>query len=129
MSETVAGTELRGAAYAVTELPPVALPGGLTGEAYVQGGYVTGDFATAFVDGQARITGELAGTENFRLTAGGGAWGGAQEDAERLDIGPSAGVSFRLGQARGRVSADYRFRVAGDAEPASGPALTLTAGF
>ena len=129
VSETVAGTELRGAAYAVTELPPVALPGGLTGEAYVQGGYVTGDFATAFVDGQARITGELAGTENFRLTAGGGAWGGAQEDAERLDIGPSAGVSFRLGQARGRVSADYRFRVAGDAEPASGPALTLTAGF
>jgi len=129
VSETDGGTELRGAAFAVTELPPVALPGGLTGEAYVQGGYVSGDFATAFVDGQARITGELAGTENFRLTAGGGAWGGAQEDAERLDIGPSAGVSFRLGQARGRVSADYRFRVAGDVEPASGPALTLTAGF
>ncbi len=129
VSETDGGTELRGAAYAITELPPVELPAGLTGEAYVQGGYVSGDFATAFVDGQARITRELAGTNNFRLTAGGGAWGGAQDDAQRLDIGPSAGVSFRVGQARGRVSADYRFRVAGDAEPASGPALTLTAGF
>lgn len=129
VSETDSGTEMRGAAYAITELPPVELPAGITGEAYVQGGYVTGQFATAFVDGQARITRELAGTENFRLTAGGVAWGGAQDDAQRLDIGPSAGVSFQVGQARGRISADYRFRVAGDAEPASGPALTLTAGF
>ncbi|WP_120076912.1 hypothetical protein [Aurantiacibacter odishensis] len=129
VSETDGGTELRGAAYAVTELPPVSLPAGLTGEAYVQGGYVSGEFATAFVDGQARITRELASAGDFRLTAGGGVWGGAQEDAERLDVGPSAGVSFRIGAARGRVSADYRFRVAGDAEPASGPALTLTAGF
>ena len=129
VSETDRGTELRGAAYAVTELPPVNLPGGMTGEAYVQGGYVSGEFATPFVDGQARITRQLAGTDDFRLTAGAAAWGGAQEDGERLDVGPTAGVSFRLGQARGRVSADYRFRVAGDAEPASGPALTLTAGF
>ncbi len=129
VTETDRGTELRGAAYAVSELPPVALPGGFTGEAYVQGGYVTGEFATPFVDGQARITRELAGTDQFRLTAGAGAWGGAQEDASRLDVGPSAGVSFDLGAARGRVSADYRFRIAGDAEPSSGPALTLTAGF
>ncbi len=129
VSETDAGAELRAAAFAVSELDPLALPAGFTAEAYMQGGYVTGEFATPFVDGQARITRELTGTDNFRLTAGGGVWGGAQDDAQRLDVGPSAGVSFRLGQARGRLSADYRFRVAGDAEPASGPALTLTAGF
>ncbi|WAT19137.1 hypothetical protein OZN62_06110 [Aurantiacibacter sp. MUD11] len=129
VSETDRGTELRGAAYAVSELPPVALPAGLTAEAYVQGGYVTGEFATPFFDGQARITRQLAVGEDFRLTAGGAAWGGWQDDAERLDVGPSAGISFRVGEARGRLSADYRFRVAGDAEPASGPALTLTAGF
>ena len=58
-----------------------------------------------------------------------GAWGGAQDGASRLDIGPSAAVSFRLGEGRGRVAADYRIRVAGEAEPASGPALTLSAGF
>lgn len=129
VSETVNGTELRGAAYAVTQLAPVDLPAGLSAEAYFQGGYVSGDFATPFVDGQARIVRELARTDNFRLTAGGGAWGGAQKDARRLDVGPSAGISFRLGEAQGRVAADYRFRVAGNAEPASGPALTLTAGF
>ena len=36
---------------------------------------------------------------------------------------------FRVGEARGRLAADYRFRVAGDAEPRSGPALTVSAGF
>ncbi|MBH5323391.1 hypothetical protein [Aurantiacibacter sediminis] len=129
VSETDRGTELRGAAYAVSEFPPVNLPAGLTGEAYIQGGYVTGDFATGFVDGQARITRRVVGTEDFRLEAGAGAWGGVQEGSGRLDIGPSASVSFRLGDARGRVSADYRLRVAGEAEPSSGPALTLSAGF
>ncbi len=129
VSETDRGSELRGAVYAVTELPPVALPAGLTAEAYLQAGYVTGDFATPFADGQARVTRELAGNDNMRLSAGGAAWGGAQEDAQRLDIGPSAGLAFRIGETRARISADYRFRIAGDAEPSSGPALTLTAGF
>ena len=129
VSETDRDTEMRGAVYAVTELPPVALPAGLTAEAYVQGGYVTGEFATPFVDGQARVTRELAGTQDLRLMAGAAAWGGAQDDAQRLDIGPSVGVGFRIGRARGRVAADYRIRIAGDAEPSSGPALTLMAGF
>ncbi|MFB0613467.1 hypothetical protein [Aurantiacibacter poecillastricola] len=129
VSETDRGTELRGAAYAVTELAPIDLPAGLSGEAYLQGGYVTGEYATAFVDGQARVTKGLAGSSTFKLTAGGGAWGGAQEDGRRLDIGPTAALEFGIGGARGRISADYRFRVAGNAEPSSGPALTLTAGF
>jgi hypothetical protein len=129
VSETDRGTEVRGAAYAVSELPPVQLPAGFSGEAYVQAGYVSGEFATPFVDGQARITREVARSDNFRLTAGAGAWGGAQEDAGRLDVGPSAAVGFDLGRARGRLAADYRFRVAGEAEPSSGPAITLTAGF
>ena len=129
VSETDRGTEARAAVFAVTELPRVTLPGGFEGEAYVQGGYVTGEFATAFADGQARITRPIAGADDFRLTAGAGAWGGAQDDAQRFDVGPTAAASFAVGSARGRISADYRFRVAGDAEPASGPALTLTAGF
>jgi len=123
-------TELRAAAYVVSELPPVELPAGVTAEAYVQAGYVTGDFETGFVDGQARLTKDLLIKDDFRLSAGGGAWGGAQEGASRLDVGPSASVTFRLGEESfGRLSADYRVRVAGDASPARGPALTLSAGF
>ena len=123
------GTVVRPAAYAVTELAPQALPGGLVAEGYGAAGYVGGSDATAFVDGQARVDRSLASANDFDLRAGGGAWGGAQRDAARLDIGPTASLTFRLGEGRARVAADYRVRVAGDARPASGPALTLSAGF
>ena len=129
VSERSGGRELRGAAYGVTELPRVQLPAGFAADIYAQGGYVTGDFATAFVDGQARVTRPVGRVEDFRLEAGAGAWGGAQEGASRLDVGPTASLGVRLGAVNARLSADYRFRVAGDAEPASGPALTLSAGF
>ncbi len=129
LNQRASGTQTVPAAYAVSELPPQRLPGGLTGEAYVQAGYVGGSDSTAFVDGQARVDRSLAANNDFDLRAGTAVWGGAQDDGSRLDVGPSASLSFRMGEARGRVAADYRIRVAGNAEPASGPALTLSAGF
>ena len=129
VSNRAQGQEVRPAAYAVTELAPQQLPGGLQAQVYAQAGYVGGEVATGFVDGQARIDANLASAGDFDLRAGAAVWGGAQRDGERLDVGPSASLTFRMGEARGRLAADYRFRVAGDAEPASGPALTLSAGF
>jgi hypothetical protein len=129
ISETSRGTELRPAVIAVTEFPPLGLPHGVRAEAYVQGGYVGGASATAFVDGQGRVERRLMQFGEAEVSAGAGVWGGAQKGAARLDIGPTAAASFRLGESRGRVAADYRFRVAGEAEPRSGPALTLSAGF
>lgn len=129
MTETVTGTELRPAVVAVTEIPPIPLPRGFGAEAYVQGGYVGGRFATAFVDGQARVERPVARLGDSQIAAGAGVWGGAQKGARRLDIGPSAAVTFRLGEGHGRVAADYRFRIAGAAAPKSGAAVTLSAGF
>lgn len=123
------GTEARPAAFAYSEFPPLKLPLRARGEAYVQGGYVGGKFATAFVDGQVRIDREVATLGPAELRAGGGAWGGAQKGAERLDFGPGATVALELGGAPLRMSADWRFRVAGDADPSSGPALTVSTGF
>jgi len=128
-SDRATGSEVRPAAFVVTELAPQHLPAGMVAEAYAQAGYVGGRVHTAFVDGQARADRSLASAGDFDLRAGAAAWGGAQREGARLDVGPSASLSFQLGHARGRVAADYRFRVAGDAEPASGPALTLSAGF
>lgn len=72
--------------------------------------------------------GALAATYPFmpRLAVGGGLWGGTQPGLHRLDAGPrlSYGLSPRL-----KVHLDYRFRMTGNAEPASGPALTLSGGF
>jgi hypothetical protein len=126
----VAGSEVRPAAFAVTELPPARLPLGFRAELYAQAGYVGGRFATAFADGQVRVDRQVVPIgENAELRVGGAVSGGAQKHAERLDVGPSAAVSFRLGEANSRLALDYRFRVAGDAEPRSGPALTFSAGF
>lgn len=129
------GTRLRPAVTAYTELPPIELPRRLRGEAYVQAGYVGGGYATPFVDGQLRIDRKLETVGRGELRAGVGAWGGAQKGASRLDLGPAATVGMGLGgmglgeTASARLALDWRFRVAGNAEPSSGPALTLSAGF
>ena len=124
------GQHLRPALALVTELPPQKLPLGFTGEVYVQGGYVGGRYATAFIDGLARAERPVTNLGKFRLRAGAGAWGAKQRGAARLDVGPTASVTFRLADtASARLAADWRFRVGGDAKPDSGPALTLSAGF
>lgn len=128
-TRTTTGTVVRPAAALVTELPPAQLPGGLRAEAYLQAGYVGGRDATGFVDGQARIEKPLASLGKFRLRAGGGAWGGAQRGANRLDLGPTATLEIPLGGATSRVAADYRFRMAGGAAPGSGPVVTVSVGF
>jgi hypothetical protein len=130
LTSTDSGFVLRPAAFLVTELPPFALPFGLRGEAYGQAGYVGGQFATAFADGQFRADRRLLPIGSGDLRLGGGLWGGAQRGAARLDIGPS--LSFGQAVSRSgslRISADWRFRVVGAAAPASGPAVTLSAGF
>ena len=123
------GSEVRPAVLAVTELPPLTLARGVEAEAYAQGGYVGGRFATPFVDAQARAMVDVSEFGGSRLSAGAGVWGGAQKGAARIDVGPSAALRFRLGAVNSRLALDYRLRVAGDAQPASGPALTLSAGF
>ena len=129
-SDGSGGTNLRPAAFVVTELPPVGLPMGMRGEAYAQAGYVGGRDATAFVDGQLRVDRPVGHLGRTGLRLGGGAWGGAQEGASRLDIGPTAAIDMGLGKAASlRLGIDWRFRVAGNAAPDSGPAITLSAGF
>jgi hypothetical protein len=123
-------TYVRPAVFAVTELPPFALPLGLRGELYGQAGYVGGRFATGFADGQLRIDRRLAGIGKGDLRLGGGVWGGVQKGTSRLDAGPTLTIGQPLGGSGSlRLGADWRFRVAGKAAPGSGPAVTLSAGF
>ncbi|MGV2495425.1 hypothetical protein [Pelagerythrobacter aerophilus] len=121
--------ELRPATFAVTELPPVDLPLGLRGEAYAQAGYVGGKFATAFADGQARVDREVARFDLAKVRAGAGVWGGAQKGAARLDVGPTASLDLEIGDAPARLALDYRWRIAGEAAPGRGIAVTLSTGF
>lgn len=125
---------VRPAAYAVTELVPVALPLGAQLEVYGQAGWVGGPGATPFVDGQASVTREVRAISNLtdttmRLSIGAAAWGGAQEDAQRIDIGPTLRLDVTVGTVPARLSVDWRERVGGDAAPESGLAATFSTRF
>ena len=122
-------TRLRPAASLVSELPPLPLPLGAEAEIYAQGGYVGGKNATPFFDAQFTADRKLVLRGPAELRLGAGVWAGGQEGATRLDLGPRASLRLRIGQAPSRLALDWRFRVAGNAAPASGPALTLSAGF
>jgi len=100
------------------------LPHGVRVDAYGQAGVVGVRARDLFVDGSVRVTAPAGPVE-----IGGAAWGAAQPGAARLDAGPQVSVRVRAGPAALRLSADWRFRVAGDAAPDSGPALTLAADF
>ncbi|QIQ86909.1 hypothetical protein [Erythrobacter sp.] len=127
-------TELRPGAFAVTELAPQRLPLAFSLEAYAQAGYVGGNAGTAFADGQVALTREVARFDAgpmgpARFSLGGGAWGGAQEGASRLDVGPTMRLDLKVGEVPARVSVDWRERVGGDAAPSSGVAATVSTRF
>lgn len=134
VTDSAFGTALRPAAFAVTELAPLALPLETQLEAYVQAGWVGGAEATGFADGQASLTREVEQVASItanaaRLRIGAGAWGGAQEGAQRIDIGPTMRVDLTLGTVPARLSLDWRERVGGTAGPESGLAATLSTRF
>lgn len=122
-------TVIRPAAFVVTQLKPQKLLLSSQITAYGQAGYVGGDFATPFADGQARLDREVVKYDLAKLRAGAGVWGGAQKGAARLDLGPTASADITVGGTPARLAVDYRHRVAGDAEPQSGIAITLSTGF
>ena len=113
----------------IAAMGPQQLPLGFQAEPYGQAGYVTGIGGTWFADGQLRVDRRVLRHGRAELRAGAGVWGGAQRDAARLDAGPGLTLSFPLGPAQARLSADWRYRVAGKAAPDSGLAVTLATGF
>ena len=91
-------------------------------DAYLQGGIVGIRDRDLFADGAFTATRPV-----FRnYSAGVGVWGGAQPGLYRIDAGPRLSMRVRDNI---RVHADWRQRLAGKADPGSGPALTLAADF
>ena len=123
------GSAWRPAAYATTGFDKVALPLGSTLRGYAAAGYVGGEASTPFVDGQLVTSRKLRSVGATEVSIGAGAWGGAQDGAERLDVGPSAGLAFPIASGTARLSLDYRQRIAGNAAPSSGIAATLATSF
>lgn len=91
-------------------------------DAYLQAGVVGFKTRDRFVDGGLTLTRPV-----YRNFSGGfGIWGGAQPGVYRLDAGPRVTMNVRNNV---KVHVDWRQRLAGNAQPGSGPAITLAGDF
>lgn len=110
----------------VSEVP---MPAGFRLDAYAQAGVVGARRIDLFADGAVVIDRRLGADERSPLRLGALAAGAAQPGAARVDVGPR--LTLRLPEVGegGRIALDWRHRVAGDARPDSGLALTLAADF
>lgn len=115
-------------AYAAGGFYRGGAPGALEFDGYAQAGVVGARRRDGFVDGALRL--------GYRLPArhvvpvmGVGLWGAAQPGVSRIDIGPRASLRLPLAGHVMTVALDGRFRLAGQARPGSGAALTVAADF
>jgi hypothetical protein len=121
------GTEGR-SAFALTAYGGISerkLAGPLLIDSYAQAGVVGLKSRDLFVDGSV-LLGIPAG-DGFKL--GAGMWGAAQPGVSRVDIGPQASFSMPVAGRPATLRAEWRVRIAGDAAPGSGPAITLSTAF
>lgn len=112
-------------------LDPMRIGGKWRLEAYGQAGVIVrdGSAAEGFGDGAARLSRPVMDGGATKIDLGLGLWGGVQRGAGRLDLGPSLALSVPAGGRRLRVTLDWRQRVAGNAAPGSGPALSVGTDF
>lgn len=103
---------------------PSRIAPSLEAEAYAQAGMVGFRSRDKFIDGKLSLLSPLNG---FRL--GGSLSGGAQPQVQRLDIGPEIQFRLPIRPVGARIGLEWRQRIAGNAAPASGLALTLAADF
>ncbi len=116
------------AALGVAGFDKLPIRPGLTASGYAQFGMVGRKRRDGFADASATIDFDLAHLGNGTLRAGLGAWGAVQPDLARFDLGPN--LSWRPEKmGLPAISVQWRQRLAGNAAPASGPAITIGADF
>lgn len=108
---------------------PAEIAPGMALEAYGQAGAIARDGIEGFVDAAARASHPVAQVGAIRFDVAVGAWASAQRGAERFDIGPSIGVIVPVAHRSLRLNLDWRQRIAGQARPGSGPALSIGSDF
>jgi hypothetical protein len=97
--------------------------------AYAQAGVADFGETVAFADGSVAVQREVAARGGVRLSLGTMVAAAIQPGARRIDAGPRATLALpELGQGA-QIALDWRERVAGNARPGSGLALTLAADF
>ncbi|TZG27846.1 hypothetical protein [Sphingomonas montanisoli] len=101
----------------------------IVADAYAQAGMVGAQRRDLFADGAVRAGRHVRIDHKRAIIVGAGAWGAAQPGVSRLDVGPRIALALPVDRATVTLASEYRIRVAGDARPGSGLALTLSTDF
>lgn len=118
------------AAMVAGGLNPVEVAPRVEAEAYVQAGIVALPGRDGFVDGKASLAYRLTpNVSRPSVMIGGAVSASAQPGARRIDVGPEIRIYAPIGSGGVRLSAEWRARIAGNARPESGPAVTLMTDF
>lgn len=126
--------------YAVTEIPRASLPHGASLDVYAQAGAIGVDNPAWFFDLQMVAQKPLVESAGKTVSVGAGLWSGGQgpigsevasgvASVARLDIGPRAALNLSVAGQPAQLSVDWRQRIAGNAAPGSGPAMTVSTRF
>jgi hypothetical protein len=107
----------------------VKLPLGFRLDSYGQAGFVSGQGGGPFADVAAHAHRQIAQSQRASFAVGAGVWGGGQDNVMRMDVGPNIRANVTAGGALFQLDASWRVRVAGNARPGNGPAMTLSTSF
>jgi hypothetical protein len=117
------------AAILATGVNDVRISKAISLNGYLQTGFVTATRIEPFIDGSATIERDIGLGSRSSVRVGAGIWGAAQSSTMRLDIGPLIAAQVPIGNRSLRFAAEWRQRVLGNALPASGPAISISADF
>jgi hypothetical protein len=117
------------AVYAAGSAGNVPLILGLRARGFAQAGVIPARQPNIFFDAGMRAETKLVDSGKSAVSIGLGGWAGGQRGASRFDIGPTIRGDIGIGRTRLDISADWRFRVGGNARPGNGPAVTISTGY
>jgi hypothetical protein len=107
----------------------ITLPLGFRLDGYGQAGFVSGQGGGPFADVAAHAHRPIAQSQRASFAIGAGIWAGGQDNVMRMDVGPNIRAHVTAGGALFQLDASWRVRVAGNARPDNGPAVTLSTSF
>jgi hypothetical protein len=107
----------------------VTLPLGFRLDSYGQAGFVSGQGGGPFADMAVQAHRQIVQSQRASFAIGAGIWGGGQDNVMRMDVGPNIRGNVTAGGALFQLDASWRVRVAGNARPGNGPAMTLSTSF
>jgi hypothetical protein len=117
------------AALVTSGFGPVRVGQGWAAQGYAQAGMVGLRKRDGFADGQVSLARKIVLPVLGETQIGGGVWAGAQPQVHRVDAGPQVRIPLNIGPSSSQISTEWRFRLAGNARPSSGPTLTVTGSF